>query len=195
MHTVGGDLLTPAAGYKLRLATAADVPALRELIDLSVRVLQRTHYSREQLEAALGTVYGVDTQLIADGTYYLVELETAVAKQRLLACGGWSMRKTLYGSDDGPYRDSELLEPARDGAKIRAFFVHPDWVRRGIASMILQASEDAGYARGFRRFEMGATLTGVPMYAARGYTRDETIEAPLPNGLSLTVVKMSKRVV
>ncbi|MGB2634383.1 MAG: GNAT family N-acetyltransferase [Candidatus Acidiferrum sp.] len=178
--------------FRVRLATTRDIPALRELIDLSVRVLQRGDYSTEQLEAALGTVYGVDTQLIADGTYYVAEVEEASCKERLVACGGWSVRKTLFGSDHGPNRNSELLDPDRDAAKIRAFFVHPEWVRRGLGTLILTTCEDAAYARGFRRFEMGATLTGVPMYAARGYTKDETIEAPLPNGPSLTVVRMSK---
>jgi GNAT superfamily N-acetyltransferase len=185
---------TAAQLYKLRLANSADIPALRELIDRSVRALQRRDYSAEQLEAALGTVYGVDTQLIADGTYYVVEAENAAGETMIAACGGWSMRKTLYGSDHGPYRNSELLDPAWDAAKIRAFFVHPDCVRRGLATMILKACEDTAYARGFRRFEMGATLTGVPMYAARGYAKDEVIEAPLPNGQSLTVVKMSKTI-
>jgi len=176
----------------IRLATSADIPALRELIDQSVRVLQREDYSAEQLDAALGTAYGVDTQLIADGTYFVVEAAGAAGEKVPVACGGWSMRKTLYGSDHGPYRDNAMLDPARDAAKIRAFFVHPDWTRRGIASLILKTCEDAAYARGFRRFEMGATLTGVPMYAARGYAKGEQIEVPLPNGLSLTVVRMSK---
>jgi GNAT superfamily N-acetyltransferase len=178
--------------FKIRLATAADVPALRELIDQSVRVLQRNDYSAEQLEAALGTAYGVDTQLIADETYYVVEAVGAAREKVLAACGGWSMRKTLYGSDHGPYRDNAMLDPARDAAKIRAFFVHPEWTRRGIASLILKTCEDAAYVRGFRRFEMGATLTGVPMYAARGYAKGEQIEVPLPNGMSLTVVRMGK---
>ncbi|MGB7845380.1 MAG: GNAT family N-acetyltransferase [Candidatus Acidiferrum sp.] len=181
--------------FRLRLATGGDIPALRELIEKSVRVLQRADYSAEQLEAALGTAYGVDTQLIVDETYYLAEAKNADdGESMIVACGGWSMRKTLYGSDHGPYRDSELLDPARDAAKIRAFFVHPDWTRRGLATLILKTCEDTAYARGFRRFEMGATLTGVPMYAARGYQADETIEVPLPNGLSLTVVRMSKTV-
>jgi GNAT superfamily N-acetyltransferase len=180
--------------FKLRLATSEDIPALRELIDMSVRVLQRADYSAEQLEAALGTAYGVDTQLIADGTYYAVEAAVGADERVIAACGGWSMRKTLYGSDHGPYRDSGLLDPARDAAKIRAFFVHPEWVRQGIASLILKTCEDAAYARGFRRFEMGATLTGVPMYAARGYAKGEEIDVPLPGGLSLKVVRMSKRV-
>jgi GNAT superfamily N-acetyltransferase len=178
--------------FVVRLATSADIPALRELIDQSVRVLQREDYSAEQLDAALGTAYGVDTQLIADGTYFVVEAAGAAGEKVPVACGGWSMRKTLYGSDHGPYRDNAMLDRARDAAKIRAFFVHPDWTRRGIASLILKTCEDAAYARGFRRFEMGATLTGVPMYAARGYAKGEQIEVPLPNGLSLTVVRMSK---
>ena len=180
--------------FRLRLATSEDIPVLRELIEKSVRVLQREDYSAEQLEAALGTAYGVDTQLIADETYYVVEANADPGGKIIAACGGWSMRRTLYGSDHGPYRDNELLDPVRDAAKIRAFFVHPDWARRGLASLILKTCEDAAYARGFRRFEMGATLTGVPMYAARGYVKDETIQVPLPNGVSLTVVRMSKTI-
>ena len=182
----------PANTFQIRLADLNDIPTLRALIDKSVRELQRAEYSTEQLDAALGTAYGVDTQLIVDRTYYVVEAPGASGVTIIAACGGWSMRKTLYGSDHGPFRNSELLEPARDAAKIRAFFVHPDWVRRGIASLILKTCEDAAYARGFRRLEMGATLTGVPMYAARGYVTGERIEVPLPNGLSLTVVRMSK---
>jgi GNAT superfamily N-acetyltransferase len=180
--------------FVIRLATSADIPELRALIDRSVRVLQREDYSEQQLDAALGTAYGVDTQLIADESYYVVEALGSSGEKVLAACGGWSMRKTLYGSDHGPYRDNAMLHPARDAAKIRAFFVHPAWTRRGIASLILKTCEDAAYARGFRRFEMGATLTGVPMYAARGYTAGERIEVPLPNGMSLTVVRMSKTV-
>jgi GNAT superfamily N-acetyltransferase len=182
----------PEPSFKLRLASTEDIPALHELIDLSVRVLQRRDYSPEQLEAALGTVYGVDTQLIADQTYYVVEVEGEERGKALIACGGWSMRKTLFGSDHGPNRSSELLDAARDAAKVRAFFVHPDWVRRGLGRLILKRCEEAARERGFRRFEMGATLTGVPMYAACGYAEDETIEVPLANGLSLTVVRMSK---
>jgi GNAT superfamily N-acetyltransferase len=177
--------------FALRLADREDIPALRELIAVSVRVLQRANYSTEQLEAALGTVYGVDTQLIADQTYYAVEVVEG-DRRRMVACGGWSMRKTLFGGDHGPHRDSELLDTGCDAAKIRAFFVHPQWVRQGLATRLLETCEEAAYARGFRRMEMGATLTGEPMYAARGYAKDEVIEAPLPNGLSLTVVRMSK---
>ena len=178
--------------FAIRLAAAEDIPALRTLIDISVRVLQREDYSMEQLEAALGTAYGVDTQLIADRTYYVVEALHAADGPVKAACGGWSMRKTLYGSDHGPYRDNAMLDPAHHAAKIRAFFVHPDWTRRGLATLILKTCEDVAYARGFRRFEMGATLTGVPMYAARGYAEIERIAVPLPNGLTLPVVRMGK---
>ena len=185
---------SPDGQFAIRLAEQADIPALRPLIEQSVRVLQRGDYSTEQLEAALGTAYGVDTQLIADETYYVVEAAGTAGEKVLAACGGWSMRKTLYGSDHGPYRDNALLDPARDAAKIRAFFVHPEWTRRGLATLILETCEEAAYARGFRRFEMGATLTGVPMYAARGYAEIERIEVPLPNGLTLPVVRMGKTV-
>ena len=180
--------------FTIRPAMPEDIPVLRPLIEQSVRVLQREDYSTEQLEAALGTAYGVDTQLIADGTYYVVETASAASEKVLVACGGWSMRKTLYGSDHGPFRDDSPLDPARDAAKIRAFFVHPAWTRRGLATLILKTCEEAAYARGFRRFEMGATLTGVPMYAARGYQAQERLEVPLPNGLTLPVVRMGKTV-
>lgn len=178
--------------FLLRLAREADIPALQELIEKSVRVLQRADYSAEQLEAALGTAYGVDRQLIADGTYYVVEAIGDRGERVIAACGGWSLRKTLYGSDHGPYRDNEMLDPGRDAAKIRAFFVHPDWVRRGLATLILKTCEEAAHARGFRRLEMGATLTGIPMYEARGYVCGERIEVPLPNGMTLAVVRMTK---
>ena len=178
--------------YELRLATEADIPELRELIEVSVRVLQRRDYSREQIDAALGTALGVDTQLIADRTYYAAEGALPGGEKEIVACGGWSRRKTLYGSDHGPYRESELLDPAVDAAKIRAFFVHPDWVRLGIATAILETCERVAMTEGFRRFEMGATLTGVPMYLARGYAEMERIEVPLPRGLTLPVVRMGK---
>jgi len=187
-------MAAPDKQFTIRLAKPEDIPQLRALIDKSVRVLQRDDYSAEQLDAALGTAYGVDTQLIADGTYYLVEAAGATGEKILVACGGWSMRKTLYGSDHGPFRDDSMLDPARDAAKIRAFFVHPDWTRRGLATLILKTCEEAAYARGFRRFEMGATLTGVPMYAARGYEAKERLEVPLPNGLTLPVVRMGKTI-
>jgi GNAT superfamily N-acetyltransferase len=177
----------PSPPLHYRLATAADVPALHALIEASVRELQAQDYSPQQLDAALGNYLGVDTQLIADHTYYAVEGESA-----LIACGGWSRRHTLFGSDHRAGRDASLLDPEVDAAKIRAFFVHPAWARRGIGSRILEICEAAARGEGFTRFEMGATLTGVRLYRQRGYAEVETLALPLPNGLTLPIVRMAK---
>jgi GNAT superfamily N-acetyltransferase len=176
--------------FRLRLAAEDDVPALHALIEASVRGLQAGDYTPAQMEGALGTVLGVDTQLIRDRTYFVAE--TAAAARRLAGCGGWSRRKTLFGADHGPGREPELLDPATDAAKVRAIFVHPDFARQGLGSLILKTVEDAARAAGFRRFEMGSTLTGVPLYRLRGYVEVERISVPLGNGESLPVVRMSK---
>lgn len=176
---------------QLRLATLADVPSLTNLIELSVRGLQAHDYSPTQIELALKHVYGVDTQLIADGTYFAVE--TIWGDVPLLAGGGgWSKRKTLFGGDAWNAREDSLLDPRRDAAKIRAFFVHPDWARHGIGTMILDACEAAARAAGFKRCEMGATLTGAPFYRKKGYEEREAVEVPLPGGVSLPIVRMGK---
>ena len=151
----------------VRQAVSSDVPALQDLIRQSVLGLQGADYTPEQLELALDRVFGVDTQLIADGTYFVAEARVGEG-QVLAGCGGWSKRKTLYGSDHCAGREDALLDPQREAAKIRAFFVHPAWARRGVGSRILEVCEAAATAAGFRRLEMGATLTGVPLYAARG---------------------------
>lgn len=180
---------------RIRPAVPADTPALQALIDASVRGLQTQDYTPSQIESALATVYGVDTQLIADGTYFVVAADSnAGAAALIVACGGWSKRKTLYGGDQWTAREAALLDPQRDAAKIRAFFVHPSWARRGIGTMILEACEKAAAAAGFTRFEMGATLTGVPLYRARGYLALENLEVPLANGEALPIVRMEKRV-
>ena len=176
----------------IRKATAADIPRLKVVIEASVRGLQADDYSPRQIEAALRSVYGVDSQLIADGTYFVAEIASEIAV--IVACGGWSKRKTLYGGDQFAAREDSLLDPARDAAKIRAFFVHPGWARRGIGGMILHACEKAASAAGFRRLEMGATLSGVPFYRAKGYEEIEKQEAPLGNGDSLPIVKMAKTI-
>jgi GNAT superfamily N-acetyltransferase len=172
---------------KLRPAVPADVPVLTALIAASVRILQAGDYSATQRESALVSVFGVDTQLIADGTYFAAEVDGTI-----VACGGWSKRKTLFGADHCAGREDELLDPAKDAAKIRAFFVHPEWARRGIGTRVLEACESAARAAGFRRFEMGATLTGVALYKARGYREVERIGVPLENGELLPIVRMEK---
>jgi GNAT superfamily N-acetyltransferase len=177
----------------LRPATTADIPALESLIDLSVRVLQAGDYAPHQIESAIEGVFGVDTRLIADGTYFLVEAATPAGTLELAACGGWSKRRTLYGADRGPSREDTLLDPVHDLARIRAFFVHPAWVRRGIGTMLLDACERAAIAAGFQGFELGATLTGERLFRVRGYTPIERIEVPLANGATLPVIRMWKR--
>jgi GNAT superfamily N-acetyltransferase len=171
----------------LRKATLEDIPVLRLLIAESVRTLQASHYTTEQREGALGTVFGVDTQLIRDGTYLVAEAGTAV-----VGCGGWSRRKTAFGSDHAVERDDAKLDPARDAAKIRAFFVRPEWARRGIGTRILEACEVAATAEGFTCFELVATLPGEPMYRARGFVPEDTFDVPLENGVKLPVVRMTK---
>jgi GNAT superfamily N-acetyltransferase len=156
-----------------------------------VRGLQASDYTSAQIEDALQTVYGVDSQLIADGTYSVVEAES---EAKIVGCGGWSKRQTLFGGDRWTGREDALLDPQKDAAKIRAFFVHPHWVRRGIGSMILEACERAAVTADFTRFEMGATLTGVPLYRARGYVALQRLDVPLRNGESLAVVRMEKRI-
>ena len=140
-----------------------------------------------QIEGAIATVFGVDTNLIIDGTYFVAD-----SAGTLIGCGGWSKRKTLFGGDQYATRDASYLDPRRDPAKIRAFFIHPDWARQGIGGMILEACEVAAKAAGFRWLEMGATLTGVPFYRAKGYEELEKTEVPLGEGLTLTVVRMAK---
>jgi len=181
-----------APGLELRLATEADITAIGRLIEHSVRVLQAGDYSPVQLEGALGTVFGVDTQLIADRTYYVIENQSGISLKELVACGGWSKRRTLFGSDHARERSDSLLDPSVEPAKIRAFFVHPYWARKGLGTRVLAASEEAAQGAGFSQFELGATLTGERMYSRRGYRELERVIAPLPNGATLPIIRMGK---
>jgi GNAT superfamily N-acetyltransferase len=176
--------------FRLRMATEDDIAALNTLIEASVRVLQAGDYTPAQMEGALGSVLGVDTQLIRDRTYFVAEATGDPV--RIAGCGGWSRRKTLFGADAGPNREPELLDAQKDAAKIRAIFVHPDFARRGLGSLILATVEEAARQAGFKRFEMGSTLTGVALYRLKGYVEIERVAVPLANGESLPVVKMVK---
>jgi GNAT superfamily N-acetyltransferase len=184
-----------AANIHIRKATTADIPRLREVIEASVRGLQAQDYSPTQIEGALQSVYGVDSRLIADGTYFVAETSESRSTRKIVGCGGWSKRKTLYGGDQFRSREDSLLDPAHDVAKIRAFFVLPQWARRGIGTLILEASERAAIAAGFTRLEMGATLSGVPFYRAKGYEAIENQQARLTNGEVLPIVRMAKAMV
>lgn len=179
------------AEFSLRTAHPSDIPELQRLIELSVRGLQSDDYSPRQIEGALGTALGVDTRLIDDGTYFVVSHVDRPLE--IIACGGWSRRRTLFGADHASDRDPALLDPVHDAAKIRAIFVHPDWARRGLGTLLLEHCEREAQAAGFQRLEMGSTLTGVPLYRLRGYAECERINVPLPNGEVLPVVHMTKQ--
>lgn len=179
-------------GWHIRVAEEADVQSLHALIEASVRGLQEDDYTPAQIDGALGTVLGLDTQLIRDRTYFVIETTDSEGNQVFAGCGGWSKRKTLFGSDNASVREPDLLDPAQDAAKVRAIFVHPDFARRGLGSLILEHVESAALAAGFTRFEMGSTLTGVPLYSLKGYVEIERIAVPLHNGEALPVVRMVK---
>jgi GNAT superfamily N-acetyltransferase len=181
--------------FTIRVAIPADVPRLRQVIDASVRGLQADFYSQEQIDGALASVYGVDSQLIADGTYFVAETATATlddADAEIVGCGGWSKRNTLYGGDQFAGREDSLLDPTCDAAKIRAFFVEPRWARKGVGTLILNTCETAAIAAGFTRLEMGATLSGVAFYREKGYAALERLAVPLDSGAVLPVVRMAK---
>lgn len=171
----------------LRPATFDDVPALRQVIAESARALTRADYTEAQIEAALGSAWGVDSELIRDGTYFVVE-----DAGEIVACGGWSRRKTLFGGDAQPGRQSDVLDPSREAARIRAFFVRPQWARRGIGAALLRRCEAEARAHGFRSAELVATLTGQRLYRMFGYIGDERIEYPLGRGLTIEFIPMRK---
>lgn len=173
--------------YSIRKATLEDRSGIRQLIAESARGLSREHYNDAQIEAAIATVFGVDTDLIEDGTYFVVESSGV-----LVACGGWSRRKTLFGGDQFAARDASYLDPKTDPAKIRAFFVHPDHARKGIAQAILERCETEAAAHGFGALELMATLPGVKFYKACGYSEQGDYELELVEGVKLELVPMKK---
>ncbi len=173
---------------KVRTAKFEDIPQLNEMIAASVRGLSTNYYTPAQIESAIKYIFGVDTQLVTDGTYYVVEIDGQLA-----GCGGWSKRNTLYGGDQHKEIEDPLLDPEKDAARIRAFFVHPDFARRGVGRYLIDVCEKAAAAEGFTRIEMGATLPGVPLYAAVGYEAIERIDTTLPDGEVLGIVRMGKR--
>ena len=176
------------AEFDFRPARPADIPRIEALIEASVRTLQAGDYDQDQIERSLRLVFGVDRRLIDDGTYHVVEHGAELA-----ACGGWSFRRTLFGADAMDGRDDSELQPGREPARIRAFFVAPAFARRGLATRLLAVCESAAAARGFAALELGATLTGEPLYARHGYAVVERLETPLSEGVTLPVVRMAKR--
>jgi GNAT superfamily N-acetyltransferase len=176
--------------YILRKATLADRPAIEELIAQSARGLSRQDYSARQIEAALTTVFGVDTNLILDETYFIAD-----CADTLVGCGGWSKRKTLFGGDRYSDRNAAELDPRIEPAKIRAFFIHPHYARQGIGRAILTTCEAEARANGFRSVELMSTLPGISLYKACGYDGDKRIEIELVDGISLELLPMRKDLV
>lgn len=171
----------------IRLATLDDVDEIGRLIELSVLGLQAGDYSPEQMAGALGSVFGVDRQLIRDGSYFVVERDGQIA-----GCGGWSRRQTLFGGDAVEGKNDAELLPGVDPARIRAFFVHPSFARQGIGSQIMTACEAAAKAHGFTDLTLVATLTGEPLYRRHGFEAVRRYATPLANGHELPMVEMRK---
>jgi GNAT superfamily N-acetyltransferase len=175
------------AGLTSRLAVADDIPALEAVMAAAIVELQRAFLTPAQIVASR-TIMGLDRQLIADATYFVVE-----ADGRLAGCGGWSRRATLYGGDHSPGRDAALLDPASDAARVRAMYTHPDFARRGVGRLILQLCEAAARAEGFTRLELMATLSGRPLYESYGFT---AIEQAIDDrgGEPVPLVRMGKTI-
>ena len=171
----------------IRKATLEDREAMQELIAASARLLSRQHYNDAQIEAAIATVFGVDTTLIEDGTYFVAESDGV-----FVGCGGWSRRKTLFGGDQYSSRDVGYIDPRSEPAKIRAFFIHPDHARKGIASAILARCEEEARAYGFRELELAATLPGIEFYKSCGFSERGAFDLDLVEGVKLELVPMRK---
>lgn len=171
----------------LRPATLSDVPALSALIQASGRALSDGFYSPAQTEAIVRHVFGVDTQLVEDGTYYVIEHEGTP-----VACGGWSRRRTLFGGDQAKHGPDFLLDPETDPARIRAFFVHPSMARRGLGRQLLDACSAAAHEAGFDTLELVATRPGEPLYLACGFHVAERFELDLPGDVRVPVSRMTR---
>lgn len=176
-----------ASTLRLRLARPDDMPLLSVLMDRAIGELLQDFLPPEGVKASY-EIMGLDTQLIADGTYFVVEDGGEIA-----GCGGWSRRATLFGGDHSAGRDAALLDPTKDAARVRAMYTHPDHTRKGVGRMVLDACEDAARAEGFASVEMAATMGGVPLYRACGYHDIEPFEAVTSTGYRVPLIRMGKR--
>ena len=172
----------------IRPAVSGDIPALKAVMDRAIKELLPAFLPPAEVLASQ-EVMGLDTQLIEDGTYYVVEADGAIA-----GCGGWSRRATLFGGDHSAGRDAALVDPATDPARVRAMYTSPDFTRRGVGRLILATCEAKAKAEGFSRCELAATMAGEPLYAACGYQRIEPFEAQTSNGVKVPLVRMGKAI-
>lgn len=173
--------------YKIRLAKLNDIDNITYLIKLSARKLAGLFYNKETVESALKGAFGVDTQLIKDHTYYLI-----CNKKEIIACGGWSFRKTLFGSDTNNLRDAQKLNPKTEAAKIRAFFIHPEYVRQGLGLQLLNLCEERASNQGFKQTQLMSTLSGIDFYKNNGYQGDEYIYHNMDNSNKIKFLPMTK---
>ena len=181
--------MTTHADFHVRIARVDDVPAIERLIVQSVRALSAGFYDDAQIASALRFMFGVDSQLVDDGTYHVIE-----ANGEIVASGGWSRRRTLFGGDQWKHGADDPLDPSREPARIRAFFVDPRWARRGLGRLLFETCLRDARAAGFRRLELMATLPGEPLYRALGFAADEPVELALPDGVRVPLVRMSRAV-
>jgi GNAT superfamily N-acetyltransferase len=172
--------------FSLRQASAKDVPALTALMNISIRELLKPFLPPPQIEASF-CVMGLDTQLIADGTYFVVEEDGALA-----GCGGWSRRATLFGGDHSAGRDAALLDPSTDAARVRAMYTNPSFARCGVGRILLAHCEAAAEGEGFTRAELAATVAGEPLYLAAGYRELSRVDVPTPSGVTVPLIMMTK---
>ena len=172
--------------FKYRLANLEDIPAIKGLMEQSITGLLGNYVNEEELEASFESM-GLDDQLILDKTYFLIDFEG-----KLVGCGGWSNRKTLFSGNHTPNRSNDFLNPNNDSAKIRAMYTHPDWARKGIGTLILELAEKEASNAGFKRCELMATLSGIYLYKNRGYKLDEEIFYRSKKGNSVKMFKMTK---
>lgn len=172
--------------FSHRIATKEDIPAIKDLMQRAIDELQRPFLSPEQVKASF-ELMGLDTQLIDDGTYFVIEAESV-----LVGCGGWSHRTTFFGANHTPGRDSSFLDPGKDAARIRAMYTHPDWIRRGIGNLIMQLCEGAAREHGFKRASMAATLAGEPLYSKCGYSKEEHFVGKTSCGIDVPLIRMEK---
>lgn len=175
--------------YTIRPVSYFEIPSLEMLIADSARGLSGDDYTPEQIETAITYIFGVDSELVNDGTYFAVVDESGA----YLACGGWSKRRTLFGGDHYAGRKSGLLDPKKDAAKIRAFFVHPDHARKGVGKALLEHCEAEALRHGFTEAELMATLPGVKLYGRYGYVGDAVQRFKQLNGVEVPFVPMKKK--
>jgi len=176
----------------LRLAVPEDMPVLSALMDRAIGELLQAFLPPEGVKASF-EIMGLDTQLIADGTYFVVEdANSSSGRREVAGCGGWSRRATLFGGDHSAGRDAALLDPKVDAARVRAMYTHPDHTRKGVGRIVLDACEAAARAEGFSRVEMAATMGGVPLYRACGYHDIEPFETVTSTGYRVPLIRMGK---